>query len=97
VAAGLTIAARNPILGALFAAVFVLVYLPVIQLEEQYLRVIFPDYAIYADHVPALIPRLTPYPKKSLNPFRGSLYLRNQEYQAGIGFFAGMLFLLWKM
>src|SRR3954464_8731460 len=35
VALGLTIAARNPYLGALFTLVFVLVYLPVIQLEEQ--------------------------------------------------------------
>src|SRR5512141_2516040 len=66
VAAGLTIAARNVYLGALFAAVFVLVYLPVIQLEEQHLRRLFPEYATYADHVPPLLPRLTPYPKKTL-------------------------------
>ena len=97
VAIGLTVAARNPYLGALFAAVFVLVYLPVIQLEEQHLRVIFPDYAIYAGHVPALVPRLTPYARRTVNPFRGSLYLKNQEYQATAGFVAGMLFLLWKM
>jgi protein-S-isoprenylcysteine O-methyltransferase Ste14 len=97
VAAGLTIAARNVYLGALFAAVFVFVYLPVIQLEEQYLRVIFPEYAPYADQVPALVPRLTPYSQKSLNPFRASLYLKNQEYQATAGYTAGVLFLLWKM
>jgi protein-S-isoprenylcysteine O-methyltransferase Ste14 len=97
VAAGLTIAARNAYLGALFAAVFVLVYLPVIQLEEQHLRRLFPEYATYAGEVPALFPRFTPYPKKSLNPFRMALYLRNQEYQAGAGYFAGVLFLLWRM
>jgi len=97
VAAGLTIAARNPYLAVLFAAVFVLVYLPVIQLEEQYLRVIFPGYATYADHVPALLPRLKKYSAKSANRFRGSLYLKNQEYQAAIGFIAGVLFLLWKL
>jgi protein-S-isoprenylcysteine O-methyltransferase Ste14 len=97
VAAGLTIAARNLYLGVLFAAVFVLVYLPVIQLEEQYLRVIFPGYAAYADQVPALIPSLRKYPAKDTNPFRASLYLRNQEYQAAIGYFAGVLFLLWKL
>ena len=97
VAIGLTIAARNPYLGVLFAAVFVFVYLPVIQLEEQYLRVIFPEYSSYAGQVPALVPRLTPYPQRSLNPFRGSLYLKNQEYQAVAGYLAGMLFLLWKM
>ena len=48
----------------LFAAVFLLVYLPVIQNEEQHLRKIFPEYAGYAERVPALIPRLTPIRKK---------------------------------
>ncbi len=97
VAAGLTIAARNVYLGILFAAVFLFVYLPVIQLEEQHLRRLFPEYAAYAREVPALFPRLTPYPTKTVNPFRGALYLRNQEYQAAAGYFAGVLFLLWKM
>jgi protein-S-isoprenylcysteine O-methyltransferase Ste14 len=97
VAVGLVIAARNVYLGVLFAAVFVFVYLPVIQLEEQHLRRLFPEYAGYAEHVPALLPRLTAYSDKSSNPFRGSLYLRNQEYQATAGFIAGVLFLLWKL
>jgi protein-S-isoprenylcysteine O-methyltransferase Ste14 len=97
VAAGLTIAARNPYLAVIFALVFLLVYLPVIQLEEQHLRRLFPEYATYADRVPALLPRLTPYPQKTSNPFRGSQYLRNQEYQAAIGYAVGALFLLWKM
>lgn len=97
VAAGLVIAARNVWLGVLFAAVFLFVYLPVIQLEEQHLRRLFPDYAAYAREVPALIPRLTPYCQKNANPFRPSLYLRNQEYQAAAGFLAGVLFLLLRM
>jgi len=97
VAAGLTIAARNPYLAVIFALVFLLVYLPVIQLEEQHLRRLFPEYATYADRVPALLPRLTPYPQKTSNPFRGTQYLRNQEYQAAIGYAVGALFLLWKM
>src|SRR5271165_6948235 len=45
VAAGLVAASRNLWLGILFAAVFALVYLPVIQLEEQHLRQLFLDYA----------------------------------------------------
>ena len=97
VALGLTIAARNPYLAAIFALVFLLVYLPVIQLEEQHLRRLFPEYATYAERVPALLPRLTPYAQKSPNPFRGAQYLRNQEYQAAIGYAVGVLFLLWKM
>ena len=97
VAAGLAAASRSPGLALLFAAVFLLVYLPVIQNEEQHLRKIFPEYAAYAERVPALIPRIPAVREKSSNPFRPRLYLINQEYQAGLGFLAGMLFLLWKM
>ncbi len=60
VAAGLVAAARNAWLAAVFALVFLLVYLPVIQLEQQHLRRLFPEYAAYAREVPALAPRLTP-------------------------------------
>jgi len=101
VAAGLAVASRSIGLAALFIAVFVLVYLPVIQNEEQHLRQIFPEYAEYAERVPALLPRLArrpnPAPENIANPFRAGLYLKNQEYQAGLGFLAGMLFLLWKV
>jgi len=97
VAAGLVVASRNPWLGGLFAAVFLFVYLPVIQLEEQHLRRLFPEYGEYAAAVPALRPRLTPGPRNNPHPFEIRLYLRNKEYQAGLGFLAGMLFLLWKV
>ena len=98
VAAGLTVAARSLGLGALFAGVFVLVYLPVVQNEEEYLRVLFPEeYSAYAAAVPLLWPSLAAYPKKKSHPFRLDLYLRNQEYNAGAGFAAGLLFLLWKL
>jgi protein-S-isoprenylcysteine O-methyltransferase Ste14 len=97
VAAGLSIAARSWGLGALFVGVFVLVYLPVIQNESEHLHRLFPDYAAYAASVPLLLPRLTPFWGKNSNPFRYALYLRNQEYIAGAGFAAGMLFLLWKL
>jgi protein-S-isoprenylcysteine O-methyltransferase Ste14 len=97
VAAGLAIASRSPWLGALFAAVFLFVYLPVIQLEEQHLRRLFPEYEAYAAEVPALFPRLRRFSPKNPNPFRVGLYLTNKEYQAGVGLIAGMLFLFWKM
>ena len=96
VAAGLAVAARSPGLAALFAAIFALVYLPVIQNEQQHLRNLFTGYADYAAHVPILWPRFTPFPQRNPSPFRFSLYLRNQEYNAGAGFAAGMLFLFWK-
>jgi protein-S-isoprenylcysteine O-methyltransferase Ste14 len=96
VAMGLSVAARSWWLAAWFAAVFLLVYLPVIQNEEEHLREIFPEYAGYSERVPALWPRFGASEKNS-NRFEAGLYLRNQEYQAGLGFAAGMLFLLWKM
>ncbi|HJZ98669.1 MAG TPA: isoprenylcysteine carboxylmethyltransferase family protein [Candidatus Solibacter sp.] len=94
VAAGLAISARNIWLAALFAAVFLFVYLPVIQNEAQHLRKLFPEYASYAERVPALLPKFT---KSGTGGFRWSLYVKNQEYQAALGFLLGLLFLLWKL
>ena len=73
VAAGLAIASRSPGLAVLFAAVFLLVYLPVIQNEEQHLRKIFPEYAAYAERVPALIPRLSAGSRKKFESFSREL------------------------
>ena len=96
VSAGLAIAARSPGLGVLFVVVFLFVYLPVIQLEEQHLRRLFPEYALYAEKVPALIPRLTPLPQSNQTKFQPQLYMKNQEYQALGGFLIGALYLFWK-
>lgn len=97
VAAGLVAAARNPWLAAVFALVFALVYLPAIQLEQQHLRRLFPEYAEYALEVPALAPRLSRAQGREDGPaFRWSQYVRNREYQAGLGWMAGAAFLAWK-
>jgi protein-S-isoprenylcysteine O-methyltransferase Ste14 len=96
-AAGLSIAARSPWLALLFTGVFLFVYLPVIQLEEQHLRHLFPDYASYATRVRALWPRLRPDPESTPAAFRFRLYLQNQEYQAGAGFLIGLLYLIWRL
>jgi len=97
VAAGLAVAARSGWLASLFAAVFLLVYLPVIQLEEQHLRQLFPEYASYAARVRALWPQLTSGPADEWAPFRFRLYLQNQEYQAGGGYLIGLLYLIWRL
>ena len=97
VAVGLSIAARSPWLGALFAAVFLFVYLPVIQLEEQHLRRLFPEYVEFAHRVPALWPRMRAMRSAGAQPFRWALYVKNREYQAAMGFAAGAGFLLWRL
>jgi protein-S-isoprenylcysteine O-methyltransferase Ste14 len=95
VAAGLVIASRTWLLAALFAVVFVLIYLPVIELEEQHLSSLFPNFAAYSGRVRSLWPTLQP--TKSDARFRWSLYLRNREYQALLGFLAGEAFLVAKV
>lgn len=94
VAAGLVAASRSIGLGILFAAVFGLIYLPVIQLEEQHLRALFPEYAEYAKRVPALLPRMGRVGGGA--SFRPQLYLKNREYEALAGFLAGVAWLVWK-
>jgi protein-S-isoprenylcysteine O-methyltransferase Ste14 len=94
VAAGLAIAARGWTLGLLFATVFLLVYLPVVELEEQHLRRLFPDFEQYALRVPRLVPRLGHVPIGKA--FRWSLYRRNREYEALAGLLAGAVVLVWK-
>lgn len=95
VASGLVVAARRWELAILFAAVFLLIYLPVIELEEQHLRKLFPVFTSYSHRVPALIP--TWKPLRSGQRFRWDLYVRNREYQALLGFIAGVIFLAVKM
>lgn len=92
VAAGLAIASRRWLLAALFAVVFLLIYLPAIQLEEQHLRKLFPSFAPYSQRVPALLPTLKP--ARAEGRFRFRLYVRNREYQASLGFLLGAVFLL---
>ena len=95
VAAGLVIASRRWLLFAVFAVVFVLVYLPVIELEEQHLRKLFPDFEAYSRRVHALRPALLS--GRSQVRFQWALYWRNREYQALLGFLAGVALLLAKV
>ena len=93
VAAGLVLASRSIGLGILFAAVFGLIYLPVIQLEEQHLRSLFPEFEAYARRVNALLPM----PRRVSGPaFQPQLYVKNREYEALLGFLAGVALLVWK-
>jgi protein-S-isoprenylcysteine O-methyltransferase Ste14 len=95
VAAGFAVAARRWELGLLFAVVFVLIYFPVVELEEQHLRKLFPSYESYARRVPKLVPRISAAGSAKL--FRWSQYRRNREYEAFGGFLAGTAALIWKI
>jgi protein-S-isoprenylcysteine O-methyltransferase Ste14 len=97
VAAGIVIACRDWPLAVIFAAVFLLVYLPVIELEEQHLRTLFPEYADYADRVYRLLP-LRSWPGGT-SRFRWRLYRKNEEYKALAGFLlaVGWLIVKWRL
>ena len=95
VAAGLVIASRRWLLAVLFAAVFILIYLPVIELEEQHLGHLFPRFEAYAQRVPALWP--TRRATSSTGHFQWALYRRNREYQALLGWLAGVALLVAKV
>jgi protein-S-isoprenylcysteine O-methyltransferase Ste14 len=94
VAFGLAIAAHSIGLAALFAVVFLLVYLPVVMLEEQHLTKLFPEYSAYAAAVPSLIPFRGCHAGSSR--FSSKLYWKNQEYQALLGFAAGLAWLIYR-
>jgi protein-S-isoprenylcysteine O-methyltransferase Ste14 len=94
-AAGIVIACRNGFLAAIFAAIFGLVYLPVIELEEQHLRDIFPNYATYAERVPRLVPRV--WKARQESRFSWVLYRKNEEYKALGGFLAAMGWLFFRL
>jgi len=91
---GLASAARSIWLAVLFLGVFLLVYLPVVMLEEQHLTTLFPEYADYAAAVPSLMPHRRPRPGP--NRFSSKLYWKNREYQALLAFAAGLAWLIYR-
>ena len=88
---GFTVAAGRPVLlGGLFAALFLGIYLPVMRVEAATLAELFGDeYQRYAAAVPLLFPRLTPYAGGEAGggptKFDAELYMRHREYRAALG------------
>jgi len=91
-ALGLAAAGDSAVLAVLFPALFVLIYLPAIELEEQHLSAILRGYREFASRVPLLVPH---WPE-SWGPdrFSAALYMKNQEYQALVGWLAGVAWLI---
>jgi protein-S-isoprenylcysteine O-methyltransferase Ste14 len=94
VALGIVVAAQSAWLVLIFVLVFVLVYLPAIELEEQHLRDIFPSYESYATHVHRLMP--TRKWRQATGNFSWARYRRNEEYKASLGFLIAVVWLAWK-
>jgi protein-S-isoprenylcysteine O-methyltransferase Ste14 len=96
VAAGFVVAASRWELGILFAVFFLLIYLPVVELEEQHLRSLFPGFLEYARRVPQLFPKLGSV-QSGGKKFRWWLYKKNREYEAAGGFLLGTAILVAKV
>ncbi len=92
---GFSIAAWNLWLALIMAAVFTIVYLPVIRWEEEYLRQHHPGFQEYTERVPRLIPRLSSAP--AAHSFSAALYLKHREYEALLGAVAVLAVLALKL
>ncbi|HMG88035.1 MAG TPA: isoprenylcysteine carboxylmethyltransferase family protein [Terracidiphilus sp.] len=97
IAAGFAVALLSWPVAATLAAMFLIIYVPVIAAEERFLRSNFADFAAYCQRVPRLFPRISPaHPsvgntEVSSGKFSLDLYLRHREYNASIG--AALLYL----
>jgi len=94
VALGITIASRSLGLLLIFVVAFLFIYLPAVELEEQHLRDIFPEYAGYATRVHRFLP-VSKWPGSEAR-FSRNLYLRNEEYKAAGGFLVAVAWLICK-
>lgn len=92
-AAGIAISTDVWWVVALFVALYLLIYAPVMMAEAETLVKLFPnEYATYSKRVPMFLPRLSPFRERhtSVTPsgerrFAFSQYLKHREYQAALG------------
>lgn len=84
IAVGFTLASRSWIIAALAAAMLVIIYIPVICSEEDFLRARFPEFDDYSRNVPRLFPRLK-LAQGSAESFSAHLYWKHREYNAALG------------
>jgi Phospholipid methyltransferase len=87
IAFGFALASRSIWIVLALAALFALIYVPVIRSEEAFLRSTFPEFDAYAARVPRLLPRLSPASssKSGRGAFSPGLYRKHREYNALIG------------
>jgi protein-S-isoprenylcysteine O-methyltransferase Ste14 len=84
IAAGFAIAALRLLVLVLMVTVFLLIYIPVILAEEEFLRSRFPEFEAYSRRVPRLWPRFSKQ-EAQRGSFSRERYLRHREYNALIG------------
>jgi protein-S-isoprenylcysteine O-methyltransferase Ste14 len=96
---GITVAGGHWAWPVVFLLFYAVVYGRTMAGEEELLTELFGDrYRDYASHVPAVIPRLTPYRPEGggARGFTVAQYRRNREWEAALGALAGFAFLVGK-
>ena len=97
IGSGFALAGRSVIMAAAFIVLLGVVYAPVIRREERFLSQKFGDaYAGYARRVPLFLPRLS-RPFSSPEQFSWCRYRKNREYEAALGWAAGVALLALKV
>ena len=99
IGAGFSVAGGRWVLGLAFVGLFLAIYIPVIRRESEFLRREFAGrYEEYAAAVPLFLPRLSAWRNASTQTrFRWDQYRKNREYEAAIGYVAGIVFLALKI
>jgi protein-S-isoprenylcysteine O-methyltransferase Ste14 len=102
--AGIAISSGAAWFVALFMALYLLIYYPVMLAEAETLGKLFPaEYGAYSRNVPLFLPRLAPFRATADQTeiqrerrFAVSQYLKHREYRATIGFAAVYILLIAK-
>ena len=95
-AAGFAVAGRSLWVALVIVALFAGIYWPVVQAEEAFLRLRFPEFAEYERRVPRFLPRWAPGEARQ-GEFSAQLYWRHREYNAVLGAGAVMAALVAKI
>lgn len=88
IAAGFALAAHWSLL-LLVIAFFVMIYAPTMEREKANISGRFPEaYEEYSTHVPAFVPRVSPWKPADRDPnqFSFALYMKHGEWKAGLTF-----------
>lgn len=96
IAAGFALASLRWEIAAALLLMFVLIYVPVIRGEEQFLHQRFAEYSDYCARVPRLLPRLRAG-EQGRSHFSRELYLKHREYNALLGTLAVIAALAMKI
>ena len=95
---GFTIAAGQVLLVLVFIVMILGIYLPVMRVESATLAQLFgKKFDRYAEEVPLLFPRFSPYRRATNAGFDRTLYLRYREYRAAIGLVIAWMLLTVRM